>query len=204
MSQLWLLRHARPLIDPGICYGRLDVGADVVLTVQAAKNFSATLPTATVLRHSPLQRCEQLALALIALRPDLELNTSTDTRLQEMDFGAWEGLGWNAIARAEIDAWAANLAGYAPGGGECLATMLQRVQAALQHSWLTDSLQGQRDVVWVTHAGVIRCVQWLLLHGQRPPCSADWTLPAPGFGQCLPLPWTDIAAALHHPSLPAR
>lgn len=195
MRTLWLLRHARPLIDTGVCYGRLDVAADAALTAQAAKNFSTQLPTSAALRHSPLQRCEQLARALIALEPDLAPNACADTRLQEMDFGAWEGQPWEQIPRADIDAWAADLAGHAPGGGEPLAAMLQRVQSALQDSWMVDSQQGQRDVVWVTHAGVIRCVQWLLQHGAALPRSADWNLPAPGFGQWLALPWSQLQAS---------
>lgn len=198
MPRLWLLRHARPLVDPGVCYGRLDVAADAADTLRAAEKFSATLTAQAALHYSPLQRCEQLVHALIGLQPDLVQNSGADARLQEMDFGAWEGLAWDAIARTEIDAWARNLAGYAPGGGEPLATMLQRVQQALQHSWAMDSQQGKRDVVWVTHAGVIRCVQWLLLHGDHQPSSADWNLPAPGFGQWLELTWPEIAPALHH------
>ena len=196
MRTLWLLRHARPLIDSGVCYGRLDVAADAALTAQAAKNFSTQLPTGAVLRHSPLQRCEQLARALIALEPDLAPNVCADARLQEMDFGAWEGQPWEQIPRTQIDAWAADLATYAPGNGEALAAMLQRVKNALQNSWAVDSQQGQRDVVWVTHAGVIRCVQWLLQRGNHLPTSADWTLPAPGFGQWLTLPWDAHRAAL--------
>lgn len=210
MRRLWLLRHARPLVDPGVCYGRLDVAADAAdtrrtaeqfsatFTAQAAKDFSAHPPSTAALRHSPLQRCEQLAHALIGLQPDLVQNSGADARLQEMDFGAWEGLAWDAIARTEIDAWAADLASYAPGGGERLVTMLQRVQTALHHSWAVDSQRGQRDVVWVTHAGVIRCVQWLLQRGHQQPSSADWNLPAPGFGQWLMLTWSEIAPALHH------
>lgn len=196
MSTLWLLRHARPLIDAGVCYGRLDVAAVAALTAQAAKNFSPQLSADAVLRHSPLQRCELLAHALIALKPNFALNACADTRLQEMGFGAWEGLPWEQIPRADIDAWAADLASYAPGNGEPLAAMLQRVKNALQDSWAVDSQHGQRDVVWVTHAGVIRCVQWLLQRGNHLPTSADWTLPAPGFGQWLALPWDAHRAAL--------
>lgn len=203
MSTLWLLRHARPLIDAGVCYGRLDVAADAALTAQAAKNFSAARAGSTssipsvagapaALCHSPLQRCEQLVRTLTALEPDLTHNACADARLQEMDFGAWEGLPWEQIPRAEIDAWAADLAHYAPGGGESLAAMLQRVKKALQHSWAHDSQHGQRDVVWVTHAGVIRCVQWLQQRGDALPTSAEWTLPAPGFGQWLALPWQGV------------
>ena len=41
-----------------------------------------------------------------------------DDRLAEMNFGDWEGRPWDSIPRLEIDAWAADVAGYAPPGGE--------------------------------------------------------------------------------------
>ena len=68
--------------------------------------------------HSPLQRCEQLAHYLLALRPDLASNP--DPRLREMDFGDWEGRPWADIARGEIDAWTQDFAHYRPGAGENL------------------------------------------------------------------------------------
>ena len=39
---LWLARHAQPLIGAGICYGVLDVAADAALTTAAAKALAAT------------------------------------------------------------------------------------------------------------------------------------------------------------------
>lgn len=199
MSTLWLLRHAHPVIDAGVCYGRLDVAADAARTAQAAKDFSGLLPAGSVLRHSPLQRCMQLANALAAVQPDLVPDLHCDPRLQEMDFGRWEGLRWAQIPRPDIDAWATDLATYAPGGGESLTAMLRRVQQALQHSWGHDSGKDQRDVVWVTHAGVIRCVQWLQQHGNEQPTSTAWNLPAPGYGQWLALRWGGLAGMLQHP-----
>ncbi|MDI9856013.1 histidine phosphatase family protein [Comamonas sp. 17RB] len=198
MSTLWLLRHAHPLVDAGVCYGRLDVAADAARTVQAAQDFSGLLPAGSVLRHSPLRRCVQLADALVAHVPALAPDRHPDSRLQEMDFGRWEGQLWEQISRPDIDAWAADLATCAPGGGESLAAMLQRVQQALQHSWAHDSRQGKRDVVWVTHAGVVRCVQWLQQHGNGLPTSAEWNLPAPGYGQWLALPWDGLAGMQQH------
>lgn len=189
---LWLLRHAQPLIAPGVCYGQLDVPADPSATLQAGMRWGQQLPAHALVRHSPLQRCEQLAHALRA--PESLL--TADACLQEMHFGRWEGQAWSAIARVEVDTWAQDLYHYAPGQGESLATMLQRVRSALVQSWEYDSRLGTRDVVWVTHAGVIRCVQWLLRYGHAQPTSQDWTLPAPPFGQGLILPWTDIAPAM--------
>lgn len=195
---LWLLRHAQPLIDTGTCYGRLDIPADALHTQQSAAAFAAVMPAHAALRHSPLQRCTQLvqALMLTPAYPSACSSYTVDPRLQEMDFGTWEGCRWDAIAPAAIDAWAQQLADTAPGDGESLAHMLDRVREALLDSWLHDSRQGTRDVVWVTHAGVVRCVQWLLHQGRHTPTAADWQLPAPAYGRWFSLPW-----ATHTPAL---
>ena len=179
--KLWLVRHAQPLIDAGICYGRLDMAADAEATAECAAKLATQLPAGLRVVSSPLQRCELLALDLQALRPDLAFQT--DARLAEMDFGAWEGQPWDAIARTQIDAWANDLAHVAPGGGENLQQMLARVDQALRQ---TLAASGDiTDRVWITHAGVIRCVQWLLQHGQQLPQSHQWDLPAPTYGQWL-------------------
>lgn len=189
---LWLLRHAQPLIAPGVCYGQLDVPADPSQTLQAAMRFTSQLPCHAIVRYSPLQRCKQLAHALQL--PALQLRS--DARLQEMHFGDWEGRTWNDIGKAAVDAWSHDLYGNAPGQGESLAAMLGRIRAALRESWQYDSQLGSRDVVWVTHAGSMRCVQWLLRYGQAQPAMQDWNLPAPAFGQSMALPWQEHAAAL--------
>ena len=177
MMNLWLVRHARPLVAPGICYGALDVPADAAATQAAAQRLAAALPAGARVAHSTLQRCELLALALQALRPDLTLQP--DARLREMDFGAWEGRAWDAIGQSAIDAWVADFATHAPGGGEHLGAMLQRVALALQDARQTPAA----DVVWITHAGVARCVAWLQQQGAAAlPRAADWPVAAPDFG----------------------
>jgi alpha-ribazole phosphatase len=97
-----------------------------------------------------------------------------------MDFGTWEGLPWESVPRAELDAWAADLHAYAPGGGEPLAQMLARVQSALQERDPADT-----DQVWISHAGVARCVHWLRAHPGRQATAAEWTQAAPAPGQWL-------------------
>ena len=177
MSRLWLVRHARPLVPPGLCYGALDVPADAVATQATAQRLASALPAQAMVRHSTLQRCELLALTLQALRPDLTLQP--DARLREMDFGAWEGRAWDAIGQSAIDAWVADFATHAPGGGEHLGAMLQRVASALQDAQQTPAA----DVVWITHAGVARCVAWLQQQGAAAlPRAADWPVAAPDFG----------------------
>ena len=181
-NRLWLVRHAAPLVAPGTCYGALDVPADAQASRAAAERLSMALPPAARVEHSTLQRCELLAHELQALRPDLTF--TPDARLREMDFGRWEGQTWDAIGKSAIDAWVDGFATHAPGGGESLAQMLHRVAAALQtaREWRND--QGTMDVVWITHAGVARCVTWLQERGESAlPRSEDWPVAAPGWGE---------------------
>ncbi|MBH2020688.1 MAG: histidine phosphatase family protein [Burkholderiales bacterium] len=174
--KLWLLRHAQPLVGAGICYGRLDVAADADATAECAKALAALLPAGTRVISSPLQRCEQLMHALHAQKPNLTYKT--DARLQEMDFGQWEGRAWQAIGQAELEAWTTDFANYRVGhDGESVAAFMARVSAAF------DALQGQGDTLWITHAGVIRAVE-LLAQGIRHIGQAgQWPLDAPKYGQ---------------------
>ena len=174
----WLVRHAAPQVAPGTCYGALDVPADPQATQQTARRLAEALPTGTLMSHSPLQRCEQLAHYLLALRTDLANNP--DPRLREMDFGDWEGRPWADIARSEIDAWTQSFAHYRPGAGENLHSMLARVDAARREA--LEALAQGRPVAWITHAGVTRCVAWLSSHGSELPLSHQWPLEAPGWG----------------------
>ena len=190
--KLWLVRHAPPLIEAGICYGRLDMAADVAATAECARQLAELLPAGIPVRTSPLQRCEQLAHALQALRPDLAYEI--DARLAEMDFGCWEGRAWNDIDRAELQAWTDDFACYAAGQeGESVTGFMARVALAfdeLEPGTLTPALsRGEReeergsDMLWITHAGVIRAAQ-LLAQGIRRIERADqWPRETLNYGQ---------------------
>ena len=191
--KLWLVRHAQPLIDAGICYGRLDMAADAEATAECAAKLATQLPAGLRVVSSPLQRCEQLAQALQALRPDLAYKT--DGQLQEMDFGQWEGCAWQDIPRAELEAWTDDFAHYQAGhDGESVTAFMARVGAAFDaltspSQTLTPALSpGARapeksSVLWITHAGVIRAVE-LLAQGVRHIERANqWPVEAPKYGQ---------------------
>lgn len=185
-ARLWLVRHAQPLIAPGVCYGALDMPAEPRATADSAHRLNAALPPRLHwAAHSPLRRCEQLAQALRELRPDMTLEPCLD--LAEFDFGQWEGRAWDAIARHDLDAWTAQFAHYRPGGGDSLAAMLRRVSRALCTAQ-THALRNGGDVLWITHAGVARCVQWLLgAPAGALPCADQWPVQAPGYGQWMRL-----------------
>ena len=174
--KLWLVRHAQPLVEAGICYGRLDVAADAHATAECARQLAAQLPEGCRVISSALQRCEQLTQALHGLRPDLAYKI--DARLREMDFGQWEGRAWQDIDHHELQAWTDDFADYAVGhDGESVTAFMARVGSAF------DALRGRGDALWITHAGVIRAATLMaqgICHIER---ADQWPLDAPKYGQ---------------------
>ena len=178
--RLWLVRHAQPLVAPGICYGATNVPADATATLQAAQALALTLPPEIDVISSPLQRCEQLAISIRELRPDLP--HTTDPRLKEMNFGSWEGQRWADIAPHEFALWTANFGDWRFGGIESVQDVMTRVA-----SLLSETRASGNDAVWVTHAGVIRAAT-LLAQGVREVARADqWPSSAIEFGQATVL-----------------
>ena len=181
---LFLVRHALPLIDKDICYGQLDVPADLEATKTCARELHKILPKNIAVTTSPLQRCELLTSELIWLMPDLMVKS--DPRLQEMHFGQWEGRPWADTDPAELAAWTADFAHYRAGGtgqstgestGESVSQFMARVGSAF------DELDPAKDMLWVTHAGVIRAAS-LIAQGIRQISRADqWPIHAPSYGQ---------------------
>lgn len=174
--KLWLVRHAQPLVEPGVCYGASDMAADPAATQLAAQRLACAVPTGLKVVSSPLQRCEQLTEVLRGLRPDLAYGQ--DARLAEMDFGLWEGQRWDAIPRAELDGWTAAFDTWRCGGAESVDAFMHRVGAV----WDETRARNQ-PTVWITHAGVIRATT-LLAQGLRTISQADqWPVAAPAWGQ---------------------
>jgi alpha-ribazole phosphatase len=150
---LYLIRHPQPLVAPGICYGRTDLAVDPAEQTRVAGALLPGLPADVALWSSPLQRCAGLARKLaVALGCS---DPKYDARLAELDFGAWEMRAWSTIVRAEIDAWANDVSGYPPGGGESVLQMAQRV-----HAFDAEVLLGSApNLIVVCHAGTIRLLQ---------------------------------------------
>jgi len=149
--QLYLIRHPRPSNAAGLCYGRKDVPVDAESVARAAMAVRERIPEPMLrsagIFSSPSQRCVLLARELAAPREP----TLVD-ELQEMSFGAWEGRDWEGVPRDQLDAWAADVWGYRPGGAESAAMVAERWRG-----WSTLMRRSTNvGVVAVTHAGVIR------------------------------------------------
>lgn len=192
--KLWLVRHAQPLIEAGICYGATDVPADAQATLQAANAMAQVLPTGIAMLSSPLQRCEHLSQSICRLRPDLTYKL--DERLVEMDFGTWEGQRWDDIAPAELQNWTDAFDTWRCGGSECVDEMMARVAEL----WDTARSSGHK-AVWITHAGVIRAAT-LVAGGTRSISSAEqWPVEGPAFGTHRVL---EYAPPESHSDFPSR
>ena len=123
---LILLRHGQPEIAAGICYGRSDVPARA-LGEGSLRSLVTALPDRFArIDSSPLTRCNALAEQLSA---HFDLPIHADPRLMEIDFGNWEMQAWDAIPRGEIDAWAEDVEGARPHGGENVAQMTETKHA---------------------------------------------------------------------------
>lgn len=144
---LILLRHTTPDVSAGVCYGRTDLALAESFEDEALDALDA-LPRFNAIVTSPLRRCQKLA-AFIGQQKRLAL--TIDDRLMEMDFGTWEGVAWDDIPRAEIDAWAADILHARPHGGESVFMLRNRTLSALTE-W---QARYERPLI-VTHAGVIR------------------------------------------------
>jgi alpha-ribazole phosphatase len=185
--KLWLLRHARVDLAEGLCYGASDVPAHAVLTLKAANAAAALLPASMPVWVSALGRAQALAMALQKLRPDLGTPT-TDSRLNEMNFGQWELRPWDVIPRSAYDDWMADFAHHRFGGIESTQEVIERVASAL----LELHTSPVREAVWITHAGVIRAVKFLIQQHAVPTLAVirsveQWPrdAPAPGDYQCI-------------------
>ncbi len=152
--RLYLMRHPQPLVAPGICYGSSDLEVAPEQQARVLAERLPALPPGLRLYSSPLRRCAGLAAEIAAA---LGVPLHYDARLAEMHFGAWEMRAWDAIARAEIDAWAAATVDYRPGGGESVLQMARRV-----HAFHEELMCSQQDALLICHAGTIKILRaWL-------------------------------------------
>ncbi|WP_108879477.1 histidine phosphatase family protein [Anderseniella sp. Alg231-50] len=149
---LVLLRHTKPDIADGTCYGSTDLKPGANFAMEAEAVLQALPWKADQILSSPLVRCAQLAD---------RISTSHSTQpsfhdgLKEMDFGVWEGLRWDNVPIDELNQWANDLLHARPHGGESVHQMQQRALAVLEAhgAWRADTA-----TLVVTHAGVIRAV----------------------------------------------
>lgn len=150
-----LIRHLKPDVAAGICYGRTDLPpAETPDTAWRDLMARCDLP----LLASPLQRAARLAEALQGYQSTgagsggiARSGVAYSTCWQELDFGLWEGQSWSQIGQQAVEQWQADLPGFCFPDGESAIQMQGRVLAGWR-AWL----QQERGGLLVCHQGVIR------------------------------------------------
>ena len=173
-------RHPKPRDAVGRCIGRTDLGVDPRKAKRLAHRVRAWARqhhAPRVVTTSTLQRAADVGRWLARWG----WTHRVDERLDELDFGTWDGRPWSEIGAAAVDAWCADFAAHAPGGGEAVAMLLLRCASFLQ----------EPPGCVVAHAGWISAACWRLEH-EGEPSAAKWPA-AVGYGELKA--WSDPAAS---------
>ena len=152
--QLYVIRHTKPAVESGICYGQVDL--DVAQTFEAeAKITQSKLPKhVEYVYSSPLLRCRKLADYLYPNKALL------DSRIMEYNFGDWEGLAWNNIEQSALTHWMENYLDSAPPNGETMTFMIQRIGEFIEELKKLDA----KNIIIITHSGVVRVLHHIIEH----------------------------------------
>lgn len=164
---LYLIRHTRPAIAPGVCYGRLDVALAPESEADIERTLAA-IPSISAVWSSTLERCLGLA-RLLAARQRVPL--MRDERLVELSFGKWEGKRWDEIDRSQSERWAQNFWDMPPPGGETTTALYARVADVISEI----QRSGRESVAVVSHGGPIRAALSVCL-GINPQRFAETTI----------------------------
>jgi alpha-ribazole phosphatase len=152
--EIYLIRHTRPGVPEGTCYGRTDVPLDEADFGARAPAIADLLPRGMVFHSSPARRCARLAEHLVACTGGSY--AGVDGRLHELHFGDWEGRPWNQLPRHETERWSGDIVHETPPNGENFMAMWARVTEFYQAVLEAASAGGNQRVAIVGHAGSLK------------------------------------------------
>lgn len=175
---IYLIRHTKPLVETGICYGQsdLDVSESFMTELEIIQS-KLVLDDSFTFISSPLQRCKILAESLASNKPILFEN-----QLKELDFGDWELIPWSKINEKSLKIWSGNFVDNAPPNGESLQNLSDRV---LKY-WNSLDLTTVNYVI-TAHDGVLRVI---LAHLLETPLKKAFTLKIT-YGEVLKIDFFD-------------
>ncbi len=167
---IYLIRHTKPDIPKGVCYGQSDIGVAASFQAEAAQTLAKltalesaeNLASARIV-SSPLQRCFLLAQELEqGLQGKQISRIQTDDRLKEMNFGVWEMQQWSEIEEFVLNAWMRDYVNIRPEGGENFRELADRTTTAFYEYSEQEATNGE-PLLLVCHSGVIRGILARLL-----------------------------------------
>jgi probable phosphoglycerate mutase len=158
---LILVRHGESVANAqGLLLGRTDAELTELGRVQAAAVPALLTRPVVEVRTSPLARARDTADLL-----GLGVPVTVDDRWVEVDYGEFEGQPLGGIPAEVWQQWQRDR-GFRPAGGESLAEVDERVEAACAELFATDGAGARRtdgDVLVVSHVTPIKAaVAWTL------------------------------------------
>ena len=161
---LHVWRHPKPGGALGLCVGRTDLAVDRRKAKRLAHRIRAHARCLSLPRRILTSRLQRSAL-VGRLLAGWGWRHTVDPRLDEFDFGSWDGRPWAEVSRDEIDAWSEHFATHRAGGGESVAELLGRCRAFMAE---------QRDCCVVAHAGWISAACWVQANSDEAPRASTW------------------------------
>ena len=152
--EIYLVRHTRPGVPEGTCYGRTDVPLDEADFETRLPAIADHLPRGMRFYSSPASRCSRLAESLVTATDGML--AGIDARLHEMHFGDWEGRLWGELPHHETAAWRRDIVNCAPPNGENFSAMWERVSAFYLGALETAFAGGEERIAIVGHAGSLK------------------------------------------------
>ncbi|MFN0162501.1 MAG: histidine phosphatase family protein [Burkholderiales bacterium] len=152
--EVFLIRHTRPAVVEGTCYGRTDVPLDEHDFAARVPHIAAQLPRGMAFYSSPATRCARLAGHLVDAT--CGALAGVDERLRELDFGSWEGRLWSELPSEETRRWRSDIVHGAPPGGENLMALWARVTEFYQATLDDAHNKGTERIAIVGHAGSLK------------------------------------------------
>ena len=162
MIRLYLIRHGETSLNRlGVFLGHTDCGLNDI-GINQSKELAIALESADidVIVCSPLKRAYMTAL-YIAIQNNIDIKIMEG--LREMNFGTWEGMHYEEIAKAypeEWQDWGNNWLNSSPKGGENFQHFYSRISKTIDEIL---KLYDNKKVAIVTHDGVMKVAASILL-----------------------------------------
>lgn len=160
---LYFVRHGETEKNKSKCYyGSLDVELtkEGILQAEKARELLKNIKFKTVYVS---EKKRSIATAEILLK-NRQCKFITDMRINEREFGEFEGKGYEELKQLypkEWRAWCEDWKNVSPPGGESCIQVYKRVEA-----FMDDILKSHEDdILIVTHGGVIRSMYCYVLGG---------------------------------------
>ena len=145
--QIYLIRHTRPDVALGTCYGQTDLS--LAFTFQKELKLIKEIlpdPKTYTIYSSPLKRCLSLAQSL----SNQVESILVDPRIMELNFGDWEMKKWIEV-KEESSIWSKDFVNSAPPNGETFQLLYNRSLNFIKE--LIESPINQAMVI--SHSGVM-------------------------------------------------